>query len=406
MAERGVSDEDLAEFFEVIFPHLDERQRRLVAGGLAEMFGHGGITAMAKASGLARSTVQRGALDIRSGAEVSDRVRELGAGRKPAEVAQPGLAEAVDSLVEPESRGDPMCALRWTVKSTRKLSEELGRMGFQASHTTVRFVLSDMGYSLQGTAKTIEGAEHPDRDAQFRYIAGLVSVFQGAGDPVISVDTKKKELVGRYANAGQEWHPASQPVHVKDHDFPDPKVPKAVPYGVYDMTGNEGWVTVGTSADTAEFAVSTIERWWEKMGSAAYPGARRLLITADAGGSNGYRSRLWKKMIAEFARKTGIEITVCHFPPGTSKWNKIEHRMFSQITMNWRGRPLETHETVVSLIGSTTTRTGLKINAELSQQIFLKGIEVTDRELQALPLHRHDFHGDWNYTMAPARKED
>jgi len=400
-----MSAEDVAEFFKAIFPHLDERQRRRLTGGFAEMLGHGGITATAKASGLARNTVQRGALDIRSGVEPSDLVREPGAGRKPAEVAQPGLTEALDSLVEPESRGDPMCALRWTTKSTRKLSGELNRMGFQTSHTTLRFLLSDMGYSLQGTAKTIEGTEHRDRDAQFRYIAGLVSAFQSGGEPVISVDAKKKEHVGKYANAGREWRPAGQPVHVKDHDFPDPDVPKAVPYGVYDMTGNEGWVTVGMSADTADFAVTTIERWWEKMGSEAYPNASRLLITADAGGSNGYRSRLWKKRIAEFAEKTGIEITVCHFPPGTSKWNKIEHRMFSQITMNWRGRPLETHEAVVNLIGSTTTSTGLKINAELSQQVFLKGIEVTDKEIQALPLQRHDFHGDWNYTMAAGNQK-
>jgi hypothetical protein len=318
-------------------------------------------------------------------------------------VAQPGLAAAVDSLVEPESRGDPMCSLRWTTKSTRKLSEELGRLGFQASHTTVRGVLSDMGYSLQATAKTIEGAEHPDRDAQFRYIAALVGAFQGDGQPVVSVDAKKKELVGRYANAGQEWHPAGQPVHVRDHDFPDPHMPKAVPYGVYDITGNEGWVTVGMSADTAEFAVSTIERWWEKMGSAAYPDARQVLITADAGGSNGYRNHLWKKKIAEFAQKTGLEVTVVHFPPGTSKWNKIEHRMFSQITTNWRGRPLQTHETVVNLIGSTTTRTGLKINAELSREVFRTKVKVTGAEIEALPLRRHDFHGDWNYTLGENR---
>jgi hypothetical protein len=330
-----VSDEDLAEFFEAISPHLDERQRRLLTGGFAEMLGHGGITAVAKVSGLARNTVQRGAQDIRAGVEVSDRTRAPGAGRKPAEVAQPGLAAAVDSLVEPESRGDPMCSLRWTTKSTRKLSEELDRLGFQASHTTVRGVLSDMGYSLQATAKTIEGAEHPDRDAQFRYIAALVSTFQDDGQPVISVDAKKKELVGRYANAGKEWHPSGQPVHVRDHDFPDPHMPKAVPYGVYDITGNEGWVTVGMSADTAEFAVSTIERWWEKMGSVAYPDARQVLITADAGGSNGYRNHLWKKKIAEFAQKTGLEITVVHFPPGTSKWNKIEVRHDAPSDTGW-----------------------------------------------------------------------
>ena len=404
MTEYGLSDEDVAGFFEAVLPHLDERQRRFVAGGFAEMLGHGGIAAVAMASGLGRNTIGRGASAIRSGAEVTDRARASGGGRKAAEVAQPGLASALDSLVEPETRGDPMCALRWTTKSTRHLSDQLNEMGFTTSHTSVRWMLLEAGYSLQGTAKTIEGTQHPDRDAQFRYIAELVKAFQADGEPVISVDAKKKEQVGQYANPGQEWHPKGRPIHVKDHDFPDPAVPKAVPYGVYDLAGNEGWVTVGMSADTAEFAVASIERWWEKMGSVAYPNARKLLITADAGGSNGHRNRLWKKKIAEFAAKTGLEITVCHFPPGTSKWNKIEHRMFSQITLNWRGRPLQTHETVVNPIGSTTTKTGLKINAELNPQVYLTGLKVTDQEIKKLPLQRHKFHGDWNYTMNPSRE--
>jgi hypothetical protein len=315
--------------------------------------------------------------------------------------ARPGYTEALDSLVEPESRGDPTCNLRWTTKSTRNLAEEMGRLGFSTSHTTVAGQLEGMGYSLQAPSKTEEGKNHPDRDAQFRYIAARVAEHQAEGQPVISIDTKKKELIGNYDNGGREYQPKGDPVRVKDHDFPDPNVPKAVPYGIYDQTRNEGWMTVGKSADTAEFAVSSIERWWEKMGSEAYPGASRLLITADAGGSNGYRTRLWKKKIAEFAEKTGLEITVCHFPPGTSKWNKIEHRMFSQVTLNWRGRPLESHEVVVNLIGSTTTTTGLRIQAELDEGTYIKGIKVSNKEIAKLPITRHDFHGEWNYTLRP-----
>ncbi|WP_131773917.1 MULTISPECIES: ISAzo13 family transposase [Protofrankia] len=391
--------------FEKILPHLDEGQQRLLAGAVAEMPGNGGITAIAKASGISRTTVQRGALDIRSGMAPSHRVRRDGGGRKPASVAQPGLLEALDALVEPESRGDPMCPLRWTTKSTRKLSEELARQGFQASHTVLRHLLPEMGYSVQAPAKTVEGASHPDRDDQFRYIAGQVAEFQTAGQPVISVDTKKKELVGNYDNGGREWQPTGRLVHVKDHDFPDPDIPKAVPYGIYDLTQDSGWVTVGTSADTAEFALATISRWWDKVGSQAYPHARQLLITADAGGSNSCRSRLRKTELAAFAARTGIEVTVCHFPPGTSKWNKIEHRLFSHISMNWRGRPLESHEVVVNLIGSTTTRTGLQVHAELDEKTDEKGIKISDDEMAIIDRTEHLFHGEWNYTIRPSKSD-
>ncbi len=309
VASFTVSDEDFRYLFGVVLPHLDEGQWRLFSGGVAEMLGRGGITAVAGMSGLARTTVQRGALAVGKGVEVSDRVRVPGAGRKPADVAQPGLVEALDALAEPESRGDPMCPLRWTTKSARNLAGELCAQGFSASHTLVLGLLPRMGYSVQAPVKMEDGADHPDRDAQ----------FQAAGQPVISVDAKKKETFGNYANGGGEWRPVGEPVVVKDHDFPDPEVPKAVPYGVYDPTNNTGWVSVGKSADTSEFAVASISRWWDKMGAAAYPGARKLLITADAGGSNSYRGRLWKKELDAFAARTGLEITVCHFPPGTSK---------------------------------------------------------------------------------------
>jgi Rhodopirellula transposase DDE domain len=405
MAEYVVSDEALSSMFGTILPLLEENQRRWVAGGFADMLGHGGVTAVAKMSGLARGTVGRGASEVRSGEAVPTRIRQVGGGRKPVTEAQPGYADALDSLVEPESRGDPMCNLRWTTKSTRKLAEEMGRQGFPTSHTTVADQLEDMGYSLQAPSKTEEGKNHPDRDAQFRYIAAQVAEHQAAGEPVISVDGKKKELIGNYDNGGREYQPKGEPVRVKDHDFPDPDVPKAVPYGIYDPKKNEGWMTVGKSADTAEFAVAAIERWWEKMGSQAYPEARRLLITADAGGSNGYRTRLWKKKIAEFAERVGLEITICHFPPSTSKWNKIEHRMFSQVTMNWRGRPLESYEVVVNLIGSTTTSTGLRIQAELDERTYAKGVKVSDRQMEELPIVRHDFHGEWNYTLRPVTND-
>lgn len=356
---------------------------------------------MADATGMSRSTVQKAVGEIDAGVEVSARVRPPGAGRPKAIDAQPGLLVALDDLVEPESRGDPMCPLRWTTKSTRTLAAELEAQGFQISHVTVAGLLHQMGYSLQAPAKENEGAQHVDRDAQFRHLYAQVDDHLGAGQPVISVDAKKKEVVGNLKNGGREWQPAKTPVRVDVHDFPDPEVGKAVPYGVYDMAANEGFVVVGDDGDTAEFAVASIRRWWEQVGTVAYPNATRLLITADAGGSNGYRTRLWKVELAKLAAEAGIEITVCHFPPGTSKWNKVEHRLFSAISMNWRGRPLTSHQVMVELIAATSTTTGLKVRAQLDQGYYPTGIKITDNQLAAVPLTRHAFHGDWNYTILP-----
>ena len=382
-----------------VMPHLDERQRRVLAGSTARALGRGGIVAVAEATSMSRSTLQKAVAEIDAGIEPFDRLRAPGAGRPRVIDAQPGLLEALDDLVEPESRGDPECRLRWTSKSTRKLSEELSAKGYRASHVTVADLLHQMDYSLQAPAKENEGAQHADRDAQFRHIDALARAHLSGGQPVISVDTKKKEVVGNLANKGKEWQPKGQPVRVDVHDFPDPEVPKAVPYGVYDLAQNEGFVSVGDSHDTAEFAVETIRRWWAEVGSLAYPDADRLLITADAGGSNSYRSRLWRLELSKLAAEAGIDITVCHFPPGTSKWNKIEHRLFSAISTNWRGRPLESHEVIVDLIAATTTRTGLKVRARLDQSYYPKGKKVTDKQLAGLAIERHEFHGEWNYTL-------
>jgi len=394
-----VTDEGLTTMLATVMPHLDERQRRVLAGSAARVLGRGGIVAVAEATSMSRSTLQKAVAEIDAGIEPFDRLRAPGAGRPRVIEAQPGLLEALDDLVEPESRGDPECRLRWTSKSTRKLSEELLAKGYRASHVTVADLLHQMDYSLQAPAKENEGAQHADRDAQFRHIDALARAHLSDGQPVISVDTKKKEVVGNLANKGKEWQPKGQPVRVDVHDFPDPEVPKAVPYGIYDLAQNEGFVSVGDSHDTAEFAVETIRRWWTEVGSLAYPDAERLLITADAGGSNSYRSRLWRLELSKLAAEAGIDITVCHFPPGTSKWNKIEHRLFSAISTNWRGRPLESHEVIVDLIAATTTRTGLKVRARLDQSYYPKGKKVTDKQLAGLPIERHDFHGEWNYTL-------
>jgi hypothetical protein len=394
-----VTDEGLTTMLATVMPHLDERQRRVLAGSTARVLGRGGIVAVAEATSMSRSTLQKAVAEIDAGIEPFDRLRAPGAGRPRVIDAQPGLLEALDDLVEPESRGDPECRLRWTSKSTRKLSEELLAKGYRASHVTVADLLHQMDYSLQAPAKENEGAQHADRDAQFRHIDALARAHLSDGQPVISVDTKKKEVVGNLTNKGKEWQPKGQPVRVDVHDFPDPEVPKAVPYGIYDLAQNEGFVSVGDSHDTAEFAVETIRRWWTEVGSLAYPDAERLLITADAGGSNSYRSRLWRLELSKLAAEAGIDITVCHFPPGTSKWNKIEHRLFSAISTNWRGRPLESHEVIVDLIAATTTRTGLKVRARLDQSYYPKGKKVTDKQLAGLPIERHDFHGEWNYTL-------
>jgi len=354
----------LAAKFTVIFPHLDERQRRLLMGAEARALGHGGIRLVARAAGVREATVSLGVSELEAGAEPLGRARRPGGGRKRAADLDPGLHPALLALVEPDERGDPMSPLRWTTKSTRKLAAELTRQGHRVGADTVGDLLREEGFSLQGNAKTIEGRRHPDRDAQFRYINEQVKGHEGTADPVISVDTKKKELVGQFANAGRDWRPKGQPAATHTHDFPGDSVGKAVPYGVYDITGNTGWVSVGTDHDTAAFAVESIRRWWKAAGSSDYPLARRLLITADAGGSNGYRTRAWKAELAALAVETGLEITVCHFPPGTSKWNKVEHRLFSHITMNWRGRPLTSHEVIVQTIAATTTGTGLRVHAE------------------------------------------
>jgi Rhodopirellula transposase DDE domain len=391
----------LAAKFGAIFPHLDERQRRLLMGAEARSLGHGGIRLVARAAGAREATVSLGVDELDSGAEPLGRARRPGGGRKRAAEVDRGLRPALLALVEPDERGDPVSPLRWTTKSTRKLAAELTAGGHKVSADTVADLLREEGFSLQGNAKTIEGKQHPDRDAQFRYINEQVKAHQGTADPVVSVDTKKKELVGEFKNAGREWRPQGQPVAARTHDFPGDSLGKAVPYGVYDITGDTGWVSVGTDHDTAAFAVESIRRWWKAAGSSDYALARRLLITADAGGSNGYRTRAWKAELAALAVETGLEITCCHFPPGTSKWNKVEHRLFSAITLNWRGRPLTSHEVIVQTIAATTTATGLRVHAELDTSTYDTGVKISDRQMDALPLARHDWHGDWNYTLRP-----
>ena len=397
-----IAQSALAKVCSWVMPHLDERQRRILAGALARAAGRGGIAAVAAATGMSRNTVIHGARDVDGGEQPSPRVRRAGGGRPRLVSQDPALLADLDSLVEPESRGDPMRPLRWTCKSTGQLADALVGMGHTVSPDTVGRLLHALGYSLQATSKQIEGTEHSDRDAQFRYLSGRVEEHLAQGQPVISVDTKKKELVGSFANKGREWQPHAHPERVQVHDFPDPEVGKAVPYGVYDLGANEGWVGVGDDNDTAAFAVNTIGRWWDMVGTVAYPHATRLLITADAGGSNGYRNRLWKRELAALAARSGLEITVCHFPPGTSKWNKIEHRLFSAISLNWRGRPLTSHEVIVELIAATSTRTGLKVRAELDKGDYPKGTKITNKELAGLPLTSHAFHGEWNYTIRPA----
>ncbi len=375
-----VSRDGLARFFSTTFPHLNEKQRRIVAGAMARELGRGGKTAVADASGMSRNTVIKAHGEVEAGVEVSDRQRPPGGGDKPVEDKQPGLLEALDELVHPETRGKPMSMLRWTSKSTAKLAAELVRQGFKITDDTVGRILKGLGYSLQAPVKTKEGTAHPDRNAQFVYLNDQAASFAGEGQPVISVDTKKKELVGEFANGGTEYQPRGEPVRVKVHDFIDRELGRAIPYGVYDLAHDEGWVSVGDSADTAEFAVESVRRWWRSMGADRFPGATRLLITADAGGSNGYRVRAWKVHLAALAAETGLDITVCHYPPGT--------------------RPLVSYRTIVELIGATTTATGLTVKAERDTNWYPVGVKVTDNELAAIPLTAHDFHGDWNYTIA------
>jgi hypothetical protein len=392
--------DELARFFGTVLPHLNELQRRVVAGAMATALGRGGKSAVAEASGMSRNTVIKAEREVSAGVEPSVRQRAVGGGDIKAEVKQPGLLEALDELVNPSTRGNPMSKLRWTSKSTANLAGDLVRQGFKITDDTVGRILKSLGYSLQAPSKQKEGAAHPDRDAQFVYLNDQVDAFMDRGDPVISVDTKKKELVGEFSNGGREYHLVGEPTRTKTHDFVDKELGRAVPYGVYDLANDEGWVSVGDTADTSTFAVEAIRRWWHQMGHPRFPQATRLLITADAGGSNGYRVKLWKVELARLAQETGLEITVAHYPPGTSKWNRIEHRMFSFISMNWRGRPLVTYRTIVELIAATTTKKGLTIRAEEDLHYYETGTKVTKAELAAVPLTPHEFHGDWNYTIA------
>jgi Rhodopirellula transposase DDE domain len=399
----------LAGIFAEVGPLLDERQQRLVLGSAARQIGRGGIKRVAAAVGVSPDTVGRGASELDAGVIPDGRVRAVGAGRRPVIEAEPGVVEALEALVDPVTRGDPMSALKWTSKSTAKLSGELGARGFVVGPRTVAKLLKHAGYRLQANAKVVEGHQHPDRDAQFEYVNACAVQFLAAGDPVISVDTKKRELVGDFKNGGREWEPTGEPVKVGVHDFPGDAVGVAIPYGVYDMAANTGWVNVGTDHDTAVFAVESIRRWWRQAGADTYPLAQRLLVTADGGGSNGSRLRLWKTELAGFADDTGLRITVTHLPPGTSKWNKIEHRLFSQITMNWRGRPLTSHEVVVQSIAATTTQTGLQVQAVLDEGTYPIGIRIPDRDMRAFEQQqviRHRFHGDWNYDLPPAIDPD
>ncbi len=391
----------LAVKFEAIFPHLDERQRRLLMGVEARSLGRGGIRAVARAAGVREATVSLGVDEVDAGGAPLGRVRRAGAGRKRASERDPGLVAALLALVEPDERGDPISPMRWTTKSTRSLAAELTRQGHRIGADTVADLLRAEGFSLQSNVKTLEGRQSPDRDAQFRYINAQVRDSLDGGEPVVSVDTKKKELVGQYANAGRQWRPRGEPVKVDSHDFPDKELGKVAPYGIYDLARETGWVNVGTDHDTAAFAVESLRRWWNGEGAVSYPAATRLLVTADAGGSNGYRLRAWKTELAAFALQSGLTVTVCHFPPGTSKWNRIEHRLFSHITHNWHGRPLTSHEVIVNVIAATTTRTGLSVTAQLDTSAYETGAQVSDLQIAALPLDRHAWHGDWNYSLRP-----
>ena len=398
----------IAAKFGALGPLMDERMRRQWAAAEAVSYGWGGIRAVSEATGLSPTTIRKGRVELRArterqGEPAPTRLRRAGGGRKRKTHSDCQLPAALEALVDPATRGDPESPLRWTCKSTRTLARELTKQGHPVSASTVGRLLRTAGYSLQGNRKTKEGNSHPDRNAQFEHINATVKKFQRRAQPVISVDAKKKELVGDFKNGGREWLPQGEPDEVRVHDFLDKDLGKAIPYGVYDITNNQGWVSVGMDHDTAKFATAAIYRWWKKMGCRRHPHANRLLITADGGGSNGSRCRLWKIALQELANRLGIPIHVCHFPPGTSKWNKIEHRMFCHITQNWRGRPLVSHKVIVNLIANTTTRQGLKIRAELDKRRYPKGIKITDAKLKQVNLKPHAFHGEWNYTITPTR---
>lgn len=395
------SDGKLKEKLSVLLPSLNEKQRRLLVGAEAIALGYGGIKFLSTITGMSANTIARGIRDVEHGDEGATRIRNKGSGRKKLTVKYPEIKGCIEDLIEPETRGDPETPLRWTCKSVRNISDFLREKGYSASRQSVARILHEMEYSLQGNRKTKEGKDHPDRDKQFRFISKLCKRFLSKGDPVISVDTKKKELVGEYKNKGQEWHKRHSGIEVNSHDFPDPNVPKAIPYGIYDIGDNSGWVNVGITSDTAEFAVSSIRHWWQYVGSRRYPHSKKLLICADAGGSNGYRLRLWKKELQRFADTRGIEVLISHFPPGTSKWNKIEHRLFSFISINWRGKPLTSYQVIINLIKSTTTKAGLVVKARLDKKNYMKGKKVSDYEMKNLKIVKNSFHGEWNYAIKP-----
>ncbi len=398
-----LSEAGLVSFFDSVLPHLEERQRRVVAGAMSVALGRGGQVRVVEASKMSSSTVFKATEEVRAGIEPSDRQRRSGGGDKKAVDKQPGLLEALDELVWPETRGHPMSPLRWTLTSTYTLAEELRRQEFEVSAELVRRLLHGMGYSLQAPSKQLEGSAHPDRNGQFEYLNATVAAALASGEPVISVDTKKKELIGRYTNGGRDWRPEGDPERVNVHDFKDVTLgefAKAIPYGVYDVGNDEGWVSIGDSADTSEFAVEAIRRWWNTHGIHRFPDATTLTVTADAGGSNGYRVKAWKWHLAKLAAETGLTITVLHYPPGTSKWNKIEHKLFSLISMNWRGRPLTDIRTIVELISATKTTTGLTVQATYDNGWYATGIKIPNADFNTIPLTPHDWHGEWNYTIA------
>ena len=393
---------ELKQKFRTVWPHLDERTRRITAANEAMSLGYGGVSLAHRACGLSRKAIAKGIREIQKGSVPGKgRIRRPGAGRKSIAVSDPRLMQALEEMIEGQTRGDPESPLRWICKSTRAIAQELGRHKHPVSHMKIAQILHDLDYSLQGNRKTEEGADHPDRDAQFRHINTAVRKCLAQGIPVISVDTKKKELIGNYQNAGRRWLPAKEPIQVQGHDFPGPGVPRAYPYGIYDIGRNAGFVNVGTDHDTGAFAVASIRGWWRSEGRGIYPKAKRILITADAGGSNGSRLRLWKLELQKFADHTGLCISVCHFPPGTSKWNKIEHRLFSFISSNWRGEPLRDYETIVNLIAKTTTAKGLNVTCRLDRRKYPTGRKVSNEEMKCVNVKHNKFHGDWNYVIRP-----
>ena len=399
-------DSVLSKKIEQVLPILNESQKRLYLASEAQALGRGGITEISRMTGVSRVTITAGIKELESGVDVQFhkemRIRKEGAGRKPIEDTQPGIREALESLIDGASFGDPQSLLRWTTKSLRNLEEEMQAKGYDVKYRKIGYLLKELGYSLQINQKRNQvGEPHPDRDAQFKHINSKAGMFIACGEPVISIDCKKKENIGLFKNNGAEYNPKGEPIEVLDHDFPLPEKGKAAPYGVYDIASNEGYVNVGVSSDTAQFAVNTIRAWWQEMGKDRYPEAHNILITADGGGSNGSRNKLWKYELQKLSTEINVPISVCHFPPGTSKWNKIEHRLFSQITKNWRGRPLETLEVIVNLIAATTTNTGLKVQCKADTNIYQTGIKVTDEEFAAINLYTDDFHPNWNYTITP-----